>query len=95
MTFAAKELDEKMTRAKKKKNSYLLFKKGDLIIDRDVFGDNLSDLALVLETPEDRGRDPKLGHYKIYYCTGPVAGDIVLESPYAMSQFKKVTLKKV
>ena len=73
-----------MTRVKK--NS---FKKGDLIIDKDVFGDTLSDLALVLETPEDRG------YYKVYYCTGPVAGDIVLESPHAMENFKKVTLKGV
>jgi hypothetical protein len=71
-----------ITRSSRKKNS---FKKGDLLIDQDVFGDDLADLALVLETPEDKG------YYKVYYCTGPVAGDIVLESPHAMENFKTVS----
>ena len=59
------------------------FKVGDLIADKDIF-DDVIDIALVLETPEEsRG-----GHYTVYYCTGPTAGDIVLETPHAMQHFR-------
>lgn len=58
------------------------FKVGDLIADKDVFGDTI-DIALVLETPEKTK-----GHYTIYYCTGPTSGDIVLETPHAMVHFR-------
>jgi hypothetical protein len=58
------------------------FKVGDLIADKDVFGDTI-DIALVLETPEKTK-----GHYTIYYCTGPISGDIVLETRHAMSPFR-------
>jgi hypothetical protein len=39
----------------------------------------------VIETPETAG------YYKVYYCTGPVAGDMVLETVHAMQNFKVVS----
>lgn len=62
-------------------------KAGDLIIDTDVFGDEISDIALVLEEPSQ-----STGHlYLVYYCTGPVAGDIVYETVHALSSFKVIS----
>lgn len=58
------------------------FKVGDLIADKDISGDTL-DIALVLETPEKTK-----AHYTIYYCTGPISGDIVLETRHAMVPFR-------
>ncbi len=60
------------------------FKTGDLVVDKDIFGGAI-DVALVLETPD------VAGYYKIYYCTGPTAGDIVLETVHAMSNFRVVS----
>jgi len=54
-------------------------KVGDLI--RDEYFD---DIALVLETPESCERSP---HFRLYYCTGPVAGQISLESPVSLENF--------
>ena len=31
------------------------------------------------------------GYYKVYYCTGAVAGEMVLETVYAMQNFKVVS----
>ena len=59
---------------------------GDLVMDKDVFGDCI-DIALVLETPESR----RGGYYRVYYCTGPTAGDIVLETVHAMANFKVIS----
>ena len=61
-----------------------LFVVGDLVMDKDVFNDGI-DLALVLETPEIAG------YYKVYYCTGPVAGEMVLETVGAMQNFRLVS----
>lgn len=61
-------------------------KAGDLVMDKDIFND-FTDIALVLETPESRPG----GYYRVYYCTGPVAGDIVLESIHAMANFKIIS----
>ena len=58
------------------------FKVGDLIADMDIF-DDMVDIALVLETPEKTR-----SHYTVYYCTGPTAGDIVLETPHAMQHMR-------
>ena len=58
------------------------FNAGDLIADKDIFGDTI-DIALVLETPEKTK-----SHYTVYYCTGPTAGDIVLETPHAMQPMR-------
>ena len=60
------------------------FQVGDLVMDKDVFGDWI-DMALILETPET-GR-----YYKLYYCTGPVAGDVTLETVHAMANFVVVS----
>ena len=68
-------------------NSRPLFQVGDIIVDKDIFNDTM-DLAIVLETPEVRG------YYKLYYCTGPTAGDIVLETVHALANFKIATVKK-
>ena len=58
------------------------FNAGDLIADKDIFGDTI-DIALVLETPEKTK-----SHYTVYYCTGPTSGDIVLETPHAMQHMR-------
>lgn len=60
------------------------FKIGDLVMDKDVFEDGI-DLALVVETPDIAG------YYKVYYCTGAVAGEMVLETVHAMQNFKVVS----
>ncbi len=65
------------------------FQVGDLVADYDVFGTCI-DLAVVLSTP----RDNHTGHYKVRYCTGPVKGDEVYESPYAMQNFKVVSRRR-
>lgn len=63
-----------------------LFVVGDLIADQCYTDyDGCIDLALVIETPETAG------YYKVYYCTGPVAGDMVLETVHAMQNFKVVS----
>ena len=58
------------------------FKAGDLVADMDIF-DDVMDIALVLEAPENTR-----SHYTVYYCTGPTAGDTVLETPHAMQHFR-------
>jgi len=65
------------------------FQVGDLIADYDVFGSCI-DLAVVLSTPEEN----YTGHYKVRYCTGPIIGDEVYESPYSMSNFKIVSTRR-
>ena len=54
-------------------------KVGDLIWD-----EYFHDLALILQTPETCERSP---HFKLYYCTGPVAGQTSLESPVSLENF--------
>ena len=60
------------------------FKVGDLVMDKDIFEDGI-DLALVVETPD------VAGYYKVYYCTGVVAGETTLETVHAMQNFKVVS----
>ena len=59
------------------------FKVGDLLADKV-----LGDTVLVLERPGDSG------YYKIYYCTGPVAGEMVLEVATSMHQKFKIVSGK-
>jgi len=62
------------------------FQIGDLIADYDVFGTCI-DLAVVLSLPDEN----HTGHFKVRYCTGPVRGEEVYESPYSMENFKIVS----
>jgi len=68
-----------MRMSKTQKLQAKLMKIGDLIWD-EIF----HDLALVLETPKECKNSP---HFKLYYCTGPVAGQISLEPPASMECF--------